>query len=127
MQDSNAGTEAVDVQAIVRDIQDRVAAGRAAGKYPADMLEKVSMPFDISRTADPPEVLSLIQVSRPIRSTKPVVGPVIVLWKKVLRRLLAWYVSPVAEQQTRFNDTITRELRALQRRVDELEQASRKK
>jgi hypothetical protein len=115
-------TDKVDVDAVVAGIKARVAERRARGDYPDEVLTAASDPFDIAATADPPEMLELIQSSRPLRSTKPVIGPLVVLAKKVIRRLLSWYVHPIAQDQTRFNDAITRELRALQRRVEELEQ-----
>jgi hypothetical protein len=110
-----------DVHALVAEIQAGVAAKRARGEYPAELLNDLDRDFDITATNDPPEVLSLIQSSRPLRSDKPVIGKVVVVIKKVMRRSLAWYIQPVTADQTRFNDAITRELRALQRRVEALE------
>jgi len=50
------------------------------------------------------------------------VGGVIVFGKRVVRRLLAWYVAAIAQDQTRFNLAILRELRALEQRVARLEE-----
>jgi hypothetical protein len=109
----------IDVHALVDDIQAGVAAKRARGEYPKELLDDLSREFEIAN--DPPEVLSLIQSSRPLRSDKPVIGKVVVKGKKAVRRLLAWYVHPIAADQTRFNDAITRELRSLERRVQAAE------
>ena len=39
----------------------------------------------------------------PSGSSRPVVGSVIRFSKRVVRRLLRWYIKPIAEQQSRFN------------------------
>jgi hypothetical protein len=106
----------VDVSAMVDDIRATVEAKRAAGEYPQELLDDLGRDFDIAAVSDPPEVLSLIQTARPLRG-----GKLVVLGKKVVRRLMAWYVRPIAEDQTRFNDAITRELRSLERRVEAIE------
>ena len=36
-------------------------------------------------------------------SSRPVIGPSVRFAKRAVRRALRWYISPVAEQQTRFN------------------------
>jgi hypothetical protein len=74
---------------------------------------------------DPPEICAVIESSRPLRSAYRVAGPGIVFAKRVVRRLLAWYVAPIAVDQTRFNLSLLRDLRALERRLDTLERASK--
>ena len=44
---------------------------------------------------------------RPIFSHRKVLGPFIVLGKKVVRKFLKWYLDPVALQQTEFNNAVT--------------------
>jgi hypothetical protein len=39
-------------------------------------------------------------------SARPVVGGVVRLAKRVVRRGLRWYVDPIMEQQTRFNHAV---------------------
>ncbi|MGP8161160.1 MAG: hypothetical protein ACLQGJ_08055 [Candidatus Dormibacteria bacterium] len=111
-----------DVEAIVAEIQAEVEAKRAAGAYPTALLERLHTEFHPDEGLEPPEVLVLVQSARPLRSTRPVVGGVIVFGKRVVRRLLAWYVAPIAQDQTRFNLAILRELRALEERVARLEE-----
>jgi hypothetical protein len=106
----------VDVDALVEDIRATVAAKRAAGEYPQALLDDLERDFDVAAVSDPPEMLSLIQTARPLQG-----GRVVRTAKKVTRRLLAWYVRPTADDQTRFNDAITRELRSLERRVEAME------
>jgi len=117
---SNPPTQ-VDVDALVDDIRTTVEAKRAGGEYPQPLLDDLAQDFDIAGVSDPPELLSLIQSARPLRSNKPVVGKLIVVGKKIVRRFLAWYVAPVTEDQSRFNDAITRELRSLERRLEAVE------
>jgi hypothetical protein len=46
---------------------------------------------------------------------------VTVFCKRVVRRLLSWYVAPIAQDQTRFNLAILREVRDLEERVARIE------
>ena len=39
-------------------------------------------------------------------SARPVVGPVVRLAKRMVRRGLRWYVQPIMEQQSRFNHAV---------------------
>jgi hypothetical protein len=120
----SAGGPAPDVEAIVAELEREVERKRSAGAYPAALLERLHTAFHADEGLEPPEVSVLVESARPIRSTHPVVGPAIVFGKRVARRLLAWYVAPIAKDQTRFNLAILRELRALERRVKQLEGAA---
>jgi hypothetical protein len=111
-----------DVEAIVGELQTEVLRKRAAGAYPADLLERLHTEFHPDEGLEPPEVRVLVESARPLRSDRPVVGGTIVFGKRVVRRLLAWYVAPIAQDQTRFNLAILRELRALEERVARLEE-----
>jgi hypothetical protein len=65
-----------------------------------------------------PEALLFIASARPIRSEIPLLAPLIVFAKRVVRRLLAWYIQPIASDQTEFNLAVLRELRALQAKLE---------
>jgi hypothetical protein len=112
---------APDVQAVVAALQDEVARNRTAGAYPASLIEKLDSPFHPDEGLEPPEAHVVVESARPLRSTRPVVGAVTVFCKRVQRRLLSWYVAPIAQDQNRFNLAILRELRAIEQRVARLE------
>jgi hypothetical protein len=112
---------APDVQAVVAELQDEVARNRTAGAYPASLIEKLDSPFHPDEGLEPPEAHVVVESARPLRSTRPVVGAVTVFCKRVQRRLLSWYVAPIAQDQNRFNLAILRELRAIEQRVARLE------
>ncbi|MEX1029321.1 MAG: FkbM family methyltransferase [Paenibacillaceae bacterium] len=44
---------------------------------------------------------------RYLDSPRKIIGPVIVFSKKVIRKLLKWYIEPITFQQTRFNNAVT--------------------
>jgi hypothetical protein len=106
---------------LVADIESDVARRRANGAYPREALVRLHAAFDGRPEPPSPESCALLQSSRRIESRKPVVGEAIVLAKRVVRRLLSWYVDPITVDQTVFNHAITRELRALERRVSRTE------
>jgi hypothetical protein len=110
-----------DVRAIVAELQAEVERRRAAGAYPPSLLTKLDREFRPDAGGEPPEASVLIESARPLRSGRPVVGGAIVFSKKVVRRLLAWYVAPIATDQTRFNIAILRDLRAMERRLARVE------
>jgi hypothetical protein len=112
--------EAVDVSALVKDIEAEVARRRAAGEYPQELLARLHEQFAVAGDAEPPEALTLIESSRPLASDR-LGGSLIVAGKRVMRRLLAWYVHPITQDQTRFNTAIVRELRSLEHRLGFLE------
>ncbi len=47
-----------------------------------------------------------VKVELPSGSDRPVVGPAIRFAKRVVRRGLRWYVTPIMEQQSRFNHSL---------------------
>jgi hypothetical protein len=112
---------APDVEAIVAELEAEVERRRAAGDYPASLVKGLRTAFHPDEGLEPPEASVLVESARPLRSRRPVVGGVIVLCERVIRRLLSWYVAPIARDQTRFNMAILRELRALEQRVARLE------
>ena len=106
----------VDAAELVRTIQDEVARRRAAGQYPPDLLARLDEPLSDVDDDDAPEALAVVESARPLRSTR-LGGRGIVFGKRAVRRLLAWYVAPIATDQTRFNLAVLRDLRALEARL----------
>lgn len=116
----NPTNTARDIESLVTRIKQDVAQRRKNREYDAHLLELLDAPFSSSDSLDPPELLTYIASSRTLRSDRPL-GKIIVVGKKVVRRLLSWYVHPITEDQTRFNTAILLELRSLQRRVDHVD------
>lgn len=116
-----AGTPAVDVAALVAEIEAEVARRRAAGDYPAELMDQLRSEFRVFPDDEPPEALAVVESSRPLYSDRPGVGVAIVFVKRAMRRLLSWYVSPIAEDQTRFNLSLLRDVRAIERRLARVE------
>lgn len=56
-----------------------------------------------------------------ITSTLPVVGSALVLFRRVLRLTLRWYINPLVEQQNEFNQAAVRALYDLESRVEAME------
>jgi hypothetical protein len=110
-----------DIDAVVADLQREVERRRAARDYPPSLLAALDRDFPPRDAGEPPEASVTVESARPLRSNVPVLGGVVVFGKKVVRRLLAWYVAPIAADQTRFNLAILRELRGLERRLARVE------
>ena len=117
----------VDVAAVVADIEAEVARRRAAGEYPEDLLDRLAVEFhDVADERVSLEDLAHVETVRPLVSARAGLGSAVVFAKKVLRRAMAWYVRPLAEDQSRFNYALLREVRALGERIDGLDSAWRR-
>jgi hypothetical protein len=114
----------VDVAAVVADIEAEVAQRRAAGEYPEDLLRRLAVEFhDVADERTELEELAHIETVRPLVSTRSRLAPAAVFAKKVLRRAMAWYVRPIAEDQSRFNFALLHEVHSLRDRLDRLDSA----
>lgn len=56
-----------------------------------------------------------------IGSRVPLVGGLVVVFKKALRALMRWYVTPVTQQVKKFNMLVTRTLNDLNNNLEELQ------
>ncbi|MBV8196020.1 MAG: hypothetical protein JOY80_10910 [Candidatus Dormibacteraeota bacterium] len=108
-----------DPAAYVAAAQRDVEARREADGYSAALIKRLAERFPNGAAVAMPEEFARIEAARPIESRTPV-GAVA---KRMVRKLIAWYVSPIAADQTRFNDALLVELRSLQARIDRLEAA----
>ena len=83
---------------------------------PDELRRRLSIRFSRETADSAPEALANISSAHPLHGHGPL-GGLKVAVQRVVRRSLAWYVHPITEDQSRFNDAITTELRRLERRV----------
>ena len=102
---------------MVAEIKDEVRRRRAAGEYPQALLDRLSEIFELPDEQQDPELFAVVDSVRPLRSDRPLIGPAITFSKRAVRRLLAWYVQPIAHEQTEFNLALLRQVRTLQTQV----------
>ena len=50
---------------------------------------------------------------RPLISEQKLIGPVIIFFKRTVRKLLKWYIEPICFQQTVFNNAVTRSIKKI--------------
>lgn len=60
------------------------------------------------------------EAHRVIMSHRPVIGSLIVFAKKLVRRCLKWYINPICDQQSVFNDAVCTEMEELHDTVQQL-------
>ena len=111
----------VDAAAVVREIAETVARRRAAGEYPAELLARLEEDFDVEGRLVPLEELAHIETVRPLGSARGRAAQAAVTAKRAVRRAVAFYVRPLAEDQTRFNFAAVRRIAELERRIAALE------
>jgi hypothetical protein len=121
----------LDHQRLLAEIDEEVRRRRESGEIPADLERELDLVFarfapvhaleaDFEQVLTRAEQSSFIDTIAPVESSRPVVP----IFKKVVRKIVAWYIRYIAHQATAFNHAITRAVRLLGERVDGLEQAS---
>lgn len=92
---------------------------RGNPRGPAVAAENGSTPVDDAAG------LARVNAHWGITSTLPVVGRGLVMFRRVLRLALRWYINPVVEQQNEFNQSVVRALYDLESRVEAIESETR--
>ncbi len=60
-----------------------------------------------------------VVADRPITSHRKVLGPIIVFFKKAIRKCLRWYINPIVDKQRTFNAAIVRVINSIKGSQDE--------
>jgi hypothetical protein len=86
------------------------------GYSPGDEL-----PASVSRSPlEDVQRLATVSAHWGIASDIPVLGTLLVLFRRVVRILLRWYINPIVDQQNAFNDAVVRALYELQSENEKL-------
>ena len=110
----------IEPNRVVEDAELSVRGRLESGEYAAEFLQQLRTPFAGMQAPDQPEELALISSAHPLQASGPLRALNITI-KRVVRRLLAWYVHPITVDQSRFNEAIIREVRRLEHRLQVLE------
>lgn len=121
----------LDHQRLLAEIDEEVRRRRESGEIPSDLERELDLVFarfapvaaleaDFEQVLTRAEQMTFIDVIAPVESSRPIVP----IFKKVVRKVIGWYMRYVAQQTTGFAHAITRAVRLLGERVDGLEQAS---
>ena len=121
----------VDLQQVLREIDEEVRARRASGDFPPGMERDLDLVFarfapatvsgdDLDGLIQGAERTSFIDPDPPTESRIPAVS----LLKRVERKLLGWFFRYLAQQVTAFGGIVVQALRLLGRRVEALEAAT---
>lgn len=120
-----------DHDRLLAEIDEEVQRRRESGDIPADLERELDLVFarfapvdaleaDFEQVLTRAEQATFIDVIAPVESSRPVIP----IFKKVVRKVVGWYMRYVAQQTTGFAHAITRAVRLLGERVDLLEQVS---
>ncbi|MEN3271650.1 MAG: hypothetical protein V7636_411 [Actinomycetota bacterium] len=118
----------IDLQQVLREIDEEVAARRAAGDFPPGMERDLDLIFarfaPATHSADDLDALieqadrgAFVDVDVPTASRMPAVAYV----KRGLRKLMSWYLRYLAQQVSVFASSVVGALKLLGRRVEALE------
>lgn len=123
------GAEGSYLARVMEEIDEEVRARRAAGDFPPSFERRLDDMFarftpvgvhegHFEETLRLADRSAYIDIEVPVRSEKPGLG----LVKRVLRRLMAWYLNYVVQQLTHFTSNTMRVLHMVDERLDELEE-----
>ena len=121
----------VDLQQVLREIDEEVATRRASGDFPPGMERDLDLIFarfapamtsgdDLDALIEQADRGAFVDVDVPTGSKLPAVSVV----KKVLRKLMSWYLRYVTQQVSVFASSTVGALRLIGKRVEALEAAT---
>jgi hypothetical protein len=119
---------AIDLQQVLREIDEEVEARRASGDFPPGMERDLDLIFarfapattsgdDLDALLEQADRGAFVDVDVPTASRMPAVSFV----KKLLRKLMSWYLRYLAQQVSVFASSVVGALKLLGRRVELLE------
>ena len=111
--DRDAAAALTTVKAALLAAQKDQLSGKASGPVIVDFGNDTTQLGGLRKSA-------LIIVDGQVGSARPVVGRAIRFTKRVIRRLLRWYIKPPFEQQSAVNMGLINALQQLQVQHDEL-------
>lgn len=124
-------SEQIDMTRLLREIDEEVEARRASGDFPPGMERDLDLIFarfapattsgdDLDALLEQADRGAFVDVDVPTASRLPAVG----LVKKVLRKLMSWYLRYLAQQVSVFASSTVGALKLLGKRVNALEAAT---
>lgn len=124
-------TGPIDHKRLLAEIDEEVRRRRESGEIPSDLERELDLVFarfapvaaleaDFEQVLTRAEQMTFIDVLAPVESSRPVVP----IFKKVVRKVIGWYIRYIAQQTTGFAHAISRAVRLLGERVESLEDAS---
>lgn len=119
--------EKINVEEIMAEIRAEIREkGYADNEIPFSDIECLvggtDVPFDKKDFKDDIGLMDesrTIFAYRDLTSTRKGVGPIITFFKKVLRKMVAFYVEPIVDDQNRFNELTTRTIAQTVRRFND--------
>lgn len=130
----DASDGSIDVDAIMRRVDAEVARRRQSGDLPAEFEARLDEAFgrivaahaggdDLDAQIGQAERLTMMSIAASPTSARPVVGKAISAAKTGVQRAISWNLQYVVDQMSGFGASVTRSLRGLQRRTEELDTA----
>ena len=122
-------TDAPGLERVLADIEEEVRRRRASGDLPPSLERELDLAFDrfapvggldgdFGEALKAADRAAFVNVAVPTASGTPGVAFV----KRLLRKLMAWYLNYLAQQVTAFGSAVVRALRALGERVGAVEE-----
>ena len=116
----------INVEDIMRKIKKNIAAKKKAGIYPESLEDKLNMPLpETSNIQEDP--LAKMNITWDINpniitaSRRPIFGPIEVLIKKLILRIIGWPMNGIIQQQIReFNADTVEAMRKVFKKLEEL-------
>jgi len=89
--------------------------------YERDSVDRLGVILEIERKINVARSLVQINIYEPIYSHRKLLGPFLILFRKVTRRLLRWYIMSITEQQSLFNEAVVNALSEINKKLSSLD------
>lgn len=104
-----SASQTIDVVALVDALHARIAQQRSSAQVQDEIRAEL---IDVHDALHEMELTRVISAHLPIVH-QGLVGRIIGIIQKVVRRLLRWYINPIVEQQNMYNDAVMRTIREI--------------
>lgn len=119
-------SDKVDVEKIMKEIREVVTAKIQRGIYTPEIEDALHIPLEIVAPDDNKGLNALdrdwrISYYQTLASSRPIVGPVIVFLKRIIRKGLKWLLMPLFDQISEFNKSVATSVQQIHDRLAALE------
>lgn len=79
-------------------------------KFNDIILSSVATPYNMQAYKEELEKMAesrMVLSYRDVASDRPVIGPIVTFFKKIARRIVAFYIEPIVDDQNKFNEQAT--------------------
>lgn len=83
--------------------------------------------YELLESIDKLKELYSVSTNKPIQSHRPIIGKIIIFFKKLARKMLKFYIEPIVEDQNKYNNEVINALTEIQKYISENDKSNKRK